>query len=224
MPPLVAVAATHMAYQPTQNGGTLSGDSLTIVNCTFRDSVAGGRASWMMTGVSASPLGSGGAVFCQIHCAAYNSTFINTHADQSGGAFCTLRGLTLESTTFVNSSAGFFGGAVSVMQVNLSPESLVVSNTTVRGAYATLDGGAFYSESAVFVRDSVFEDTSAGRTGGAICGRSSRNASGPDVIVIGSDFRGASSAEAGGAVFAAGPVTEIVDCDFTNVSSQLVRT
>lgn len=176
----------------------------------------------MMTGVSLSPLGSGGAVFCTVICTIIRSQFFNNHADQSGGAVCSLRSLTVDSTLFVNASAGFFGGVGSVMQVALSPGPLVVSNCTVLGAYAALDGGAFYSENAVSVSSSLFEDTSSGRTGGAICGRSTKNQTGSDVLVLGSTFRRASSVEAGGAVFANGPVTKIVDCTFENVSSQQV--
>ena len=67
------------------------------------------------------------------------------------------------SVTFCNmveNSAGFGGGA---MLIN-NPQSVVIANSTFRGNFATLQGGAFASSSSAkwIINSTIFENNTAG--------------------------------------------------------------
>lgn len=211
------------APQHPQNGGAIAGDVLYIAGSRFASTSCGSPISWMMTGISLSTIGAGGAVYSVLDLTVVNSTFDTAHADQSGGAICAVRGLTVLSSDFRNCSAGFFGGVLSVLNVALTPGPLVVRGSRVSGSYAALDGGAIYSENPVLVEGTTFEDCAAGRNGGAICSRSDRDLQAADLVIRGSAFINTASGEAGGAVFGSGSQTAVSQSLFRNSSSVLVR-
>lgn len=70
------------------------------------------------------------------------------------------------------------------------------------------------------VSGTLFEDTAAGRTGGAICCWSDRRPAG-DLAVVSSTFRRSTSGERGGAVFGSGARAAFSGCVFELTHSGL---
>lgn len=81
--------------------------------------------------------------------------------------------------------------------------------------------GAIYSENEVAVTGTLFEDTKAGRTGGAISCWSDR-AGNVDITVRASTFLRADSGERGGAVFSLGSQVVVDQCTFEETHSGLL--
>lgn len=215
------------ALTPPQNGGAIySGTRAVIDNTSFVNAVADSAVAWMSSQNFYSFAVVGGAVYTVSDMEVSGSSFDSCRARSSGGALFSLRSLTVTSSTFRNTTSGSFGGVGAVGNFAATPGDVVVIRVSVDGAAATLDGGAFYSENNIYVSESNFTATTAGRNGGAIFGYrlSDRGPVPGEVVVERSRFTSTRAVKSGGAVFSSGIRASVTDSVFTNTSAQVRET